>query len=130
MTRALIKQLVIFGLVGVLATAVHYVIALLAVEFLLLSVYLANIVGYLFAVGVSLFGHGRFTYRKRIDQVVAIKFACASLATLACTELILLMLGAVWGLPPKISMGIVVCSVPVLSFCINKYWVYASPRLM
>lgn len=124
--RDTIKQVFAFGCVGVLATAVHYCVALFLSESQLTSVYIANICGYLCAVLVSLYGHSIFTYKKKVNVVVAQRFAIVSLSTLACSEVILYILQSALQINHRISLAIIVISIPVVSFFMNKFWVYSN----
>ncbi|WP_086931323.1 GtrA family protein [Agarilytica rhodophyticola] len=125
MNRNTLKQVFAFGCVGVLATAVHYCVALFLSEAQLTSVYLANICGYLTAVLVSLYGHSIFTYKKKVNIVVAQRFAIVSVSTLLCSEILLFVLQSTLQINHRISLAIIVASVPVVSFFLNKFWVYA-----
>ena len=60
----LCSQLMRFGLVGVLATISHVGIAYGALQWGEFNPQLANIIGFFCAVGVSFFGHWRFTFQK------------------------------------------------------------------
>lgn len=126
LNKALILQIITFGCVGVIATLVHYCVALALSYYDVVVVYLANVVGYLSAVGVSLFGHSFFTYKKKITQTIVTRFIVVSLSTLLLSECILFVLERWLSLPHAISLAIIVSSIPVLTFILNKFWVYAD----
>ena len=105
---------------------VHYCVALALSHFDIVVVYMANIAGYLCAVGVSLFGHSFFTYKKKITKQIVSRFVVVSLSTLALSEGILFVLEHWLALPHAISLAIIVSSIPVLTFVLNKFWVYAD----
>lgn len=122
----LIRQIMAFGCVGVLATGVHYVTALSLTEFAGINIFTANVGGYLTAVLVSLYGHSVFTYRKKLDSVIAGRFFIVSVSTLLVSEGILLILEKYFSLSHRVSLAIVVSSIPIVTFFINKFWVYRA----
>lgn len=126
LSRELLRQIITFGVVGVTATLVHYLVALFFTEFAALSVFLSNILGYGFAVSVSLFGHSVFSFRKKITQKVVQRFVIVSLSTLAASEGVLFVLHDVLSVHHRIALAVVVCTIPVITFFLNKFWVYAS----
>ena len=65
--QALTGQIGRFFVVGILATATHYLVAMLWLGWV--SVWLANLLGYLAAVAVSYFGHQRITFRVPVAEV-------------------------------------------------------------
>ncbi len=126
LSKELLRQLFAFGCVGVLATVVHYVVALFFTDFLLVSVFLSNILGYCAAVFVSIYGHSVFTYRTKLTSVIARRFIVVSLSTLAASEVILYSLTTLLLVHHRIALAIVVSTIPVFTFVINKCWVYAA----
>lgn len=55
-------QLVKFGMVGVGAAMVHFIVALAVIHYCQLSLPVANIIGFVSAFWVSLFGHQFFSF--------------------------------------------------------------------
>ncbi len=122
----LLKQIFAFGCVGVTATAVHYGVALFFVDLVNISVFIANILGYCSAVLISLFGHSIFTYKKKVNNHIARRFVIVSLSTLAVSEGILLILEFQLKLSHEVALAIVVLSIPIVTFFLNKFWVYTE----
>ena len=125
-SREVFRQVVTFGIVGVVATLVHYLVALFFTDLIHVSVFVANILGYACAVSVSLFGHSIFSFRKKITRLVAGRFVVVSLSTLGASEGVLFFLHESLGLHHRIALAVVVCTIPVITFFLNKFWVYAS----
>lgn len=125
--RELIRQVFSFACVGVTATLVHYVVAVFFTDIATISVFLSNVMGYCAAVSISIFGHSIFTYKTKINAIIARRFIVVSLATLLASEAILLGLTSLLDLHHRIALAVVVSTVPVVSFFINKFWVYSSP---
>ncbi|WP_019601948.1 GtrA family protein [Teredinibacter turnerae] len=127
LNRALIVQLAIFGVVGVSATLTHYFVALLSHERALVPLYFANILGYCAAVAISFFGHGKLTFRRELDLGVFLRFVVVSITTLGVSELLLFIMETWLVLSHRISLAVVVCTIPVITFLLSKLWVFRKP---
>jgi len=121
---ALVRQLFFFGIVGISATLTHYFVALLSHDFLGVSLYIANLLGYCSAVAISYFGHSKLTFSRELNWLVFTRFVVVSVCTFGLSELIL------WGLESQIklhhalSLAVVVCTIPVITFLLSKLWVF------
>lgn len=122
----LLQQLARFAVVGVAATLTHYLVSIVCVEQLGLSVYLANMAGYGSAVGLSFIGHAKFTFRAQSSVKVFSKFTVVSLIALGLSELLLMALEALFELPHRWAMLLVVATIPVFTFVASRFWVYAK----
>ncbi|ACR13264.1 GtrA family protein [Teredinibacter turnerae] len=129
LNRALIVQLAIFGVVGVSATLTHYFVALLSHERALVPLYFANILGYCAAVAISFFGHGKLTFRRELDLGVFLRFVVVSITTLGVSELLLFIMETWLVLSHRISLAVVVCTIPVITFLLSKLWVFRKPAV-
>jgi len=121
-----------FAVVGALATAIHYGVALAAT--LIASPYLANVCGYGAAVGVSYFGHQNFTFRvggsgaghlRRMPRFVVTSLSALLLSQLAFAD------ADFAGLPDAAGLAVAVLTVPPYTFLLNRIWVFtaaAAPR--
>lgn len=123
-------QLFRFALVGGIATLVHYLVALALVG--AIGVYPANLGGYAAAVGVSYFGHLRFTFR--VDPAGAshgrrvLRFVVVSLSGLLFSQAVLALGHAGVGLSPPLALAVAVVAVPVFTFIAQRTWVFAADR--
>ena len=124
--KPVLKQITLFGIIGVLATITHYFSALLFIKHTTLNLYLANLAGYLLAISVSFFGHGLFTFKVELSFYILKKFIIVSISAFICSELILFLLEKGLHFPHYISLGIVVLIIPLISFLLNKLWVYKA----
>ncbi len=120
------REIICFGLVGVAATLTHYLVALAGHEGLGISLYIANLIGYLTAMSVSYFGHGYFTFRVAFSRHNLQRFVVASVTTFLFSEALLFVLENGTAFSHRITLSLVVISVPVVSFLLNKLWVYRS----
>jgi putative flippase GtrA len=125
-SRELFWQLVVFGIVGLAATATHYVVAVGVHELAHLSPYYSNILGYCSAVMISFYGHGKLTFKVRTGKAVFARFVGVSLTILGLSELLLMSMHSLFELPTRISMLVVVLTVPIVTYTLNKVWVFRT----
>lgn len=118
------REIIVFGVVGVLATLIHYTSAIAFVELLGLEVLMANFYAYCMAVGVSYVGHAKFTFRTSLETTGFCKFLVVSLSALALSQLLLGALAWLDWLHYRLNLLVVVAFVPIYSFVFNKFWVY------
>ena len=126
LNKKVLRQLFVFGVIGVLATVTHYVVAISAHEALLINIYTANLLGYCVAVFVSYVGHGKLTFQVALSHMVFLRFVAVSVSAFLSSEFILVALEQYLNFPHRISMLVVVAIIPVLSFLFNKFWVYRA----
>jgi putative flippase GtrA len=124
LNRETLRQLVIFGLVGVTATVTHYMMALACHEGVGINLHIANLIGYSCAVAVSYFGHGLLTFRVQLNRRVLHRFILVSISTFSASAGILAGLEEGLDIPHRVSLGVVVLTIPIISFLLNKLWVY------
>jgi putative flippase GtrA len=115
-----------FAVVGVIATVVHYTVALLSST--VVSVYWSNLSGYLAAVAISYVGHQRFTFGVSVKDISHMRqfprFITTSLGGLALSFLVLSLMTDYWRAPPWLALGAAVTLVPLYTFVISKLWVF------
>lgn len=123
-TIKLLRQVFYFGVVGITATFVNYIVAVFSYEFIGLNIFASQFFGYCLAVLVSLFGHSKITFNTDITSNVLFRFIIVSLTTLALSEILLLFLEGSFSLSHRISLLIVVFFIPVITFILSKLWVF------
>ncbi len=123
------EQLGRFLLVGIAATSVHYVVALLSAN--AINLYSANLLGYLAAVTVSYFGHQRYSFRLGTDAVSHRKqmprFIAGSLSGLVLSYAVLAIMRDLLGAANWLSLAAAAGLVPVYAFFFNKLYVFRNP---
>lgn len=118
------RQIVSFGMVGILATISHVTLAWLLIEGTTLDKYVANLFGGIVAFSVSFFGNARFTFKTDASSL-----RCAG-RSLFVTALSLFLSSAIlafvsWnGLPIYIYVLIVLATVPPSTFLLAKFWAF------
>lgn len=121
---AMAVQVATFGLVGVVATIVHYAVALSLTRVMPLA--FANPLGFAVAFCVSYFGHLRYTFRiageqsnhrSRLPRFLVV----ALLGFLVGQTIIVLPFHS---LPDWLSLLLAVTAAPVTTFIASKLWVF------
>jgi len=122
---AVVREINLFAVVGVTATAINYVGALAAQHLLGLAALPAGVVGYAAAVGVSYFGNSLLTFRRpALHGPQFARFAAISLVGLAI-NLGLVFVGAhTLGWPLWKALIPVVLIVPASTFAMAKFWAF------
>jgi len=122
---AVVRELNLFAVIGVTATAINYVAALAAQHMLQLGPLPAGVVGYAAAVGVSYFGNSLITFRRpAMHGPQFARFAAISLVGLAI-NLGLVFVGAhALGWPLWKALIPVVLIVPASTFVMAKFWAF------
>jgi len=125
-SRGLSRQIIAFASVGVAATIVHYVAALIAAQWLPIS--FANPIGFVVAFFVSYLGHVQFTFQLRGEdrrhRNRLPKFAVTAVSGFLLGQTILLTLTRVTNTPDFVALAVAVASVPVITFALSKLWVF------
>lgn len=121
-------QLARFGVVGIAATAVHSVVALtyLTIAGERGSALVANVTGFGVALVVSLTGNILWVFPTSPRSKAAIgRFLGVAFAVLAVTCAISALFDY-WQLDPRLSLPAVLLVAPALSYCGNRFWVFAD----
>lgn len=123
-----IREINLFVVVGVAATACQVGVSLAAQRWLGLGPVLASLAGYVASVGVSYLGNSRLTFRRpALHGPQFARFATISLTGLGIN------LGTVWiathalGWPLWVAMVPVVMVVPASTFVMSKFWAFRVP---
>jgi putative flippase GtrA len=128
-SRDLLRQIPVFGLVGLASTATHVGGALAARIGLDLTPLAANFAGYLCAVGVSYLGNAWLTFRRPAARAgQALRFFIVSLAGLALGQGLTWALTGPLGWPFAVALAVVVLAVAALSFTLSRLWAFRIGR--
>lgn len=122
----LLMQIIRFGVVGTIASAIHFSIVVSLVELGLFTPLNANIIAFIFAFQASYWGHRTWTFR---GTVVYHHVAMTRLLLVACTNLaanqglFYIFLNYV-KLPYIIALLVTLAILPVLTFTLGKFWIF------
>lgn len=125
-----LRQASTFAIVGLVATAVHYVVALVLST--MMPVVWANPFGFMLAFGVSYFGHGRLTFRlaaaDRDHKRQLPKFALTAATGFLIGQAILATLRHFTPWPDWQILGLALGVVPAFTFAISRIWVFTVAK--
>ncbi|MCP4380196.1 MAG: GtrA family protein [Hyphomicrobiales bacterium] len=111
-----------FGIVGLGATAAHYISALIASRFI--DIFIANIIGFAFGFGISYVGHRLYTFRSAARHRSAVpRFLITSLSGLAASTVVLFIATSL-ALPVWLALVFSIGVIPIVTFFLLRSWVF------
>lgn len=121
----MIRQLARFGIVGVTAMAVHWLVVWLLVPRGLAPL-LANVIGFAVAFNVSYFGHRNWTFATSSAHSATFwRFLAVALCSFAVNEALYYVL--LRFLDYQLALAIVLIAVAALTFILSKLWAFSHP---
>lgn len=122
-----------FAVTGLCATAVHFSVLTAGVEWAGLSATLANAIAFCCAVWATYFGQSRWVFRgarpipeRRLAWRRFSRFGVSVLAGFFANILIMHLATQVWGVDYRIAFVICTVLIPILTFLLNKFWVFEA----
>ncbi len=122
----MIGQVVRFGLVGVAAAATHLLVAVACVRLFAIDPQLANVVGFLFAFGVSFLGQWRWTFGAHAAPLARAlpSYFFVALGGFAVNALAYRWLLTHTPLRYDAALALVVLGVAALTFILSRFWAF------
>jgi putative flippase GtrA len=122
-----IGQLARFGVVGVGAMAVHWLVVAMLVPLGALPL-IANIAGFAVAFNVSYVGHRNWTFAATGDHATTFKrFFGVALASFVLNEILYYLLLQYTAMGYRNALLIVLIAVAALTFVLSRYWAFRRP---
>jgi len=117
---------VAFTVVGAMAAAVHWAVAVLVVELAGITPPLANVVGWLVALSVSFVGHWRWTFGDRRVPAgrSARRFFVVSACAFACNAAAYALLLRFSLLRYDIGLAVVLLLVAIFTYLASRQWAF------
>ena len=117
-----------FGLVGVLATAIHSAVVIVLVEGSIASPLLANVLGYGVGFSVSYLGGVRWVFRgTRASGATLLKFSLVAALGLLLNQAINYFVIYIVSWHYLIGLGAALAIVPAITFALQRVWVFRRP---
>ena len=120
-----------FGIIGLMAAAIHYWVVVALVELGGLAPLLANVGGFATAFWCSFFGHRHWTFADRRSTNASrsfFRFLATAILGFLLNQLLFYLLLTHVNLPYYISLAIVVAVVAVLTYVLSRLWAFRIPR--
>lgn len=123
------KQMLKFGMVGILATFVHMVIGFLLIQSNWAPL-VANMIAFATAFFVSFVGHLGFSFSDHDTNASTAlwRFAIVALIGFGCNEAFLVVLLAQSGLSGTVCLWISTASAAFLTFTLSRLWAFRAPQ--
>ncbi len=121
------RQFVVFSLIGLLNTAVHYCVFLLLFRAFGMPMLFASAIGYASGMANSYFMNRRWTFRVVAPPSTGefLRFALVNLASLAVNLVVLEFLVGVGQLAPELAQVAAIAASLIVNFVGNKKWALA-----
>jgi putative flippase GtrA len=120
-------QLARFGVVGVAAMAVHWLVATTLVP-LGLQPLIANVIGFAVAFNVSYWGHRNWTFEAEAGhQTTFWRFCAVACASFVLNECLYYLLLTYTRLQYQVALAIVLIAVAALTFVLSRHWAFRNP---
>jgi putative flippase GtrA len=123
------REVSLFVVVGLAATACNAVVAIAVQKLFGLAPLVASLVGYASAVGISYLGNSLLTFRRPVMHGPQfVRFAAISLAGFAINQTIVYVATAHFRWPLALAEIPVVLIVPPATFLMSKFWAFRAPE--
>lgn len=114
-----------FGIVGVTAAIVNYLIVILLVELLNWLPLTANVIGFALSFQVSYLGHRFWTFSHKQHNLQSLpKFILVATMGFACNESVLALMLHYMTLSYTISLIVSILTGAILTFICGKLWAF------
>ena len=123
-----VSELAKFAVVGVAASAAHYLLLFAGVEWLAISPVIANGFAFLTALLVTYSGQSLWVFRAQSNHGLgqATRFSVSVAAGFLANVAIMFAATKMFGLDYRIGFLFCLATVPALSFLVNKLWVFRA----
>lgn len=120
-----LERLIRFGMIGLLATAVHATVGIGLHSLAGASPLMANGIAFSVAVVIGFLGHSRVTFPDaRADHAAFVRFAVTAVTGFALNQLIVWAVTERLGHPYWLSLGLAVAIVPAATFVALRLWAF------
>lgn len=125
---AAIKQIFLFGAVGITSSLTHLLMVYLFVNHLKLQPAIANIFAFLIAYPVSFFGHSYLTFASRPHRrhLSFYRFLIVAVLGFLLNEGLYLIFLYYTSFHYLLSLGIILIIVPAITFVLSKFWAFSN----
>ena len=116
-----------FSVVGILNLFLYTGITLAAIEGLALSPVVASLIGQVASVVVLYLGHFSYSFGLEPNHRVFLwRFVAAVMVLMATNVGLTWLLTGVLEVPHRISIAVLALLIPLMSYLLNRFWVFAS----
>ena len=128
-TGLLYRQFARFGVIGVLSTLLHVGTVVLAVEAFAVDPRAANVIAYMVAFPFAYFAHYHFSFAcDHAHGVTATRFIVVSFACFLLGQGIMHVVYGRLGLAYGTALAAMIVTLPLVSFLLNRFFVFQRRR--
>ena len=126
-----VRQLFKFLIVGVLNTAIQYVVFVFLYSIAGINYLVASTAGYCLGMVNSYLLNRRWTFASGNVQILgeAIRFTAVNLAALGTNAGLLFLLVSIQNMQPQIAQLWAIAGSVIVNFVLNKFWTFKSARV-
>lgn len=122
-----LRKIITFGFVGVAASVLHFVVAVVAMRVLGAPILLANLLGFILAFSLSYVGHYKWTFRSSANHKVSVpKFAVTAVMGYVINNIVLIILISATGLELSLFILIAIGVSAAVVYLISNRWVFGK----
>lgn len=125
------KEAVLFAIVGLAASALHFLIAISLIERLGITAWLANLGAFAAAFPISLIGHALFTFKAAdygrdhwVTQAATRRFFMVTCLGGLIIEAGVIVFAEILGAPHRIVIGGMIVFSATATFLLGKFWAF------
>ena len=119
------RHIAIFGTVGLLASLSHFLVAAAAMSFAAVPIFLANLIGFAVAFGVSYLGHYHFTFASDAAHRQALpRFLATAITGLAVNNLVLAALIWATGQRSVLFIAVAILVAAGIVYLLARRWAF------
>ncbi len=127
MTRQSLRKLLVYGIVGLGASLVHILVAWIVTSLVPISIFLANLIGFLVAFLWSYFGHYFLTFQSAQPHRAAFtRFAAVALLGFGVNNGAVLAWARVTGAPSMTAVAFAVFFAAGVVFLAANFWAFRA----
>ncbi|MEZ8141245.1 polysaccharide synthesis protein GtrA [Enterovibrio norvegicus FF-162] len=119
--KLLTYRLIRFGLTGGLASLTHIIIAFTLLLFFATNVFIANLIGFVCAFGLSYLMQSLFVFKKSLSLKNATRFFIVQFSALLIAQLISELFSET---NSYLRVLLVVFMIPMVTYVIHRFWTY------
>lgn len=121
------RRILTFGVVGVAASLLHFVAADVTMRVFGVPILLANLIGFILAIGLSYVGHYKLTFQSSADHKVSVpKFVITAVTGYFINNIVLIILINITGLELSLFILIAIGVSAVVVYLISNRWVFGG----
>lgn len=122
----LFYQLMRYGIIGLIAASVHFLVLSLIVEKLSIPPLKANFIAFIFGFQISYWGHRCWTFKgtTALHRVALPKLLLVGITGFFINESLFSFFLITFHLPYQLALFFTLTILPLISFIVGKFWVF------